>query len=167
MALGRIKTVDQLQGFAPGELGKLMGLDRVPEVKCLRGKLAELSKDEAPEKWSALLSKDWMEAAPELTGALYIDGHVRVYNGHKTKLPKRFISRQRLCLRGTTDYWVNDALGQPFFVVNRVVDQGMLEALHTDIVPRLLKDIPNQPTDEILKADPFLSRFTLIFDSEG
>lgn len=167
MALGRIKTVDQLQGYAPGELGKLMGLDRVPEVRCLRGKLAELSKDGAPEKWSALLSKDWMDAAPELTGALYIDGHVRVYHGQKTKLPKRFISRQRLCLRGTTDYWVNDALGQPFFVVNRAVDQGMLEALRSDIVPRLLKDIPNQPTEEALKADPFLSRFTLIFDREG
>ncbi|MEA3223601.1 MAG: hypothetical protein U9P49_10630, partial [Thermodesulfobacteriota bacterium] len=95
MALGRIKTVDQLQGYAPGELGKLMGLDRVPEVRCLRSKLAELSKDEAPEKWSALLSRDWMDSAPELTGALYIDGHVRIYHGHKTKLPKRFISRQR------------------------------------------------------------------------
>jgi transposase-like protein len=167
MALGRIKTVDQLQGYAPGELGKLMGLDRVPEVRCLRSKLAELSKDNAPEKWSALLSKDWMDATPELTGALYVDGHVRVYHGAKTKLPKRFISRQRLCLRGNTDYWVNDALGQPFFVVNRAVDQGMLEALRTDIVPRLLLDIPNQPTDEALKADPFLSRFTLIFDREG
>lgn len=167
MALGRIKTVDQLQGHAPGELGKLMGLDRVPEVRCLRGKLAELSKDEAPEKWSALLSKEWMDAAPEQTGALYIDGHVRIYHGDKTKLPKRFISRQRLCLRGTTDYWVNDALGQPFFVVNRAVDHGMLEALRTNIVPRLIKDIPNQPTDDALKADPFLSRFTLIFDREG
>lgn len=167
MALGRIKTVNQLQGYAPGEMGKLMGLDRVPEVRCLRGKLAELSKDNAPEKWSALLSKDWMDSAPELTGALYIDGHVRLYHGDKTRLPKRFISRQRLCLRGTTDYWVNDALGQPFFVVNRAVDHGMLEALRTDIVPRLLKDIPNQPADEVLKADPFLSRFTLIFDREG
>lgn len=167
MALGRIKTVDQLQGYAPGELGKLMGLDRVPEVRCLRSKLAELSKDGAPEKWSALLSKDWMEGVPELTGALYIDGHVRVYHGQKTKLPKRYISRQRLCLRGTTDYWVNDALGQPFFVINRAVDQGMLEALRSDIVPRLLRDIPNQPTEEELKADPFLSRFTLIFDREG
>ena len=167
MALGRIKTVDQLQGQAPGELGKLMGLDRVPEVRCLRNKLAELSKDKAPEKWAALLSKAWMDATPGLAGALYIDGHVRLYHGDKTKLPKRFISRQRLCLRGITDYWVNDALGQPFFFVTREVDQGMLEALRTDIVPRLLKDIPNQPTDEMLKANPFLSRFTLIFDREG
>ena len=28
---------------SPGELGKLMGLDRVPEVRCLRQKLTRLS----------------------------------------------------------------------------------------------------------------------------
>ena len=36
MALTRIKTVEQLQDESPGELGKLLGLDRVPEVRCLR-----------------------------------------------------------------------------------------------------------------------------------
>ena len=39
MALCRIRTVEQLQYESPGELGKLMGLDRVPEVRCLRNKL--------------------------------------------------------------------------------------------------------------------------------
>ena len=39
MALCRIKTVEQLQYEPPGELGKLLGLDRVPEVRCLRHKL--------------------------------------------------------------------------------------------------------------------------------
>jgi hypothetical protein len=43
----------------------------------------------------------------------------------------------------------------------------MLEALHSDIVPRLLKDVPRQPTDEQLQADPYLSRFVIIFDREG
>ena len=33
MALCRIKTVEQLQYHPPGELGKLLGLDRVPEVR--------------------------------------------------------------------------------------------------------------------------------------
>ena len=87
-----------------------MGLDRVPEVRCLRRKLAALSLDDGPQKWAGLLSRDWLEAAPELAGALYVDGHVRLYHGSQTALPKRYVSRQRLCLRGTTDYWVNDAL---------------------------------------------------------
>lgn len=167
MALARIKTTEQLQYHPPGELGKLLGLDRVPEVRCLRKKLAALSEGNAPEKWSHLLSRDWMENAPELAGALYVDGHVRVYHGKQTNLPKKFVSRQRLCLRGITDYWVNDALGQPFFVVDRPVDQGMLEALRSDIVPRLLKDVPRQPSQDALETDPLLHRFILIFDREG
>ena len=167
MALCRVKTVEQLQYHCPGELGKLMGLDRVPEVRCLRKKLAALSEGDAPQKWARLLSRDWMESCPELAGTLYVDGHVRVYHGGKTALPKRFVSRERLCLRGTTDYWVNDALGQPFFFVTRPVDKGMLEALRTDIVPRLLKDVPGQPSQEELDKDPYRERFTIVFDREG
>lgn len=75
---------------------------------------------------------------------------MRVYHGSLTQLPRRYVSRERLCLRGITDYWVNDIQGQPFFVVERQVDSGLLEALRTDIVPRLLKDVPNQPTDQWL-----------------
>jgi transposase/predicted nucleic acid-binding Zn-ribbon protein len=167
MALCRIKTVEQLQYRSPGELGKLMGLDRVPEVRCLRHKLSELSQDKAPEAWASVLSRQWLEAAPELAGTLYVDGHVRLYHGKQTELPRRYVSRQRLCLRGTTDYWVNDALGQPFFAVERPIDHGMLEALKSDIVPQLLQDVPCQPSEEELAADPHRCRFTIIFDREG
>jgi hypothetical protein len=167
MALCRIKTVEQLQYEPPGELGKLLGLDRVPEVRCLRHKLAALSLDDGPEKWAGLLSRDWLKAEPELAGALYVDGHVRLYHGSQTALPKRYVSRQRLCLRGTTDYWVNDILGQPFFAVERTIDHGLLEVLQSDIVPRLLKEVPNQPTEAELKADRYRARFVILFDREG
>lgn len=170
MALCRIRTVEQLQYESPGELGKLMGLDRVPEVRCLRNKLQQLSQDQAgqaPGIWAGLLSQDWLQQEPELAGTLYVDGHVRLYHGHLTQLPRRYVSRQRLCLRGTTDYWVNDALGQPFFSVERTIDHGILEAIENDIVPRLLHDVPGQPTQEELDADPYRSRFLMIFDREG
>lgn len=167
MALCRIKMVEQLAFESPGELGKLVGLDRIPEVRCLRYKLSELSQHEAPQRWAAVLSQSWMEQQPELAGTLYVDGHVRVYHGSQTQLPRRYVPRQRLCLRGTTDYWLNDALGQPFFVVERPVDHGLLEALRTDIVPRLLKEVPAQPTAEQLQADPYLCRFVIVFDREG
>jgi len=170
MALCRIRTVEQLQYESPGELGKLMGLDRVPEVRCLRNKVKQLSQgqdQQAPDLWAGLLSKDWMEQEPDLAGMLYVDGHVRLYHGRQTQLPRRYVSRQRLCLRGTTDYWVNDALGQPFFCVERPIDHGMLEAIENDIVPRLLRDVPGQPTQQEFDADPYRSRFLLIFDREG
>jgi transposase len=167
MALCRIKAVERIQYEKPGELGKLMGLDRIPEVRCLRKKMSQLSQDQAPEKWAGVLSRDWMEQNPELAGMLYVDGHVRLYHGQLTQLPRRFVSRQRLCLRGTTEYWTNDALGQPFFSVERVIDHGLLEVLRNDVVPRLLNEVPGQPTEEQLQQNPYLSRFTIIFDREG
>jgi hypothetical protein len=138
MGLCRSKTIEQLRGQAPGELGKLLGLDRVPEVRCLRRKLAELSADQAAERWAVQLSQQWMQGDREAAGTLYIDGHVRVYHGGQTKLPKKYVSRERLCLRGTLDYWVNDALGRPFLVVEKPIVPGLLATLETAIVPRLL-----------------------------
>lgn len=167
MGLARVRTVQKLGQEAPGELGRLLGLDRSPEVRCLRRKLDELSAGHGAEEWAAQLNRDWMAAEPEAVGTLYVDGHVRVYHGALTKLPRKYVARERLCLRGTTDYWVNDARGRPFFVVERVVDAGLLEVLRTDIVPRLIQDVPGQPSEQELRDNPYRCRFTLVFDREG
>jgi hypothetical protein len=167
MALCRIKTTEKLRKHAPGDFGKLLGLDRVPEVRCLRQKMDELSADNGAKLWAAHLSKYWMNQEPESVGALYVDGHVRVYHGRQTQLPRRYVSRERLCLRGVTDYWVNDAIGRPFFVVEKEIDPGMLATLRSDIVPRLLEDVPDQPSRQRLEQDPCLCRFVLVFDREG
>jgi hypothetical protein len=167
MALARLKSIEALRYNAPGEWGKLLGLDRVPEVRTLRKKIQLLSADNRPDKWSAELCKHWMEAAPEQAGTLNIDGHTRVYNGYQTKLPRHYVARQKLCLRATSDYWVNAMDGQPFFVVNQAVDPGMIKVIEQDILPRLQTDVPNQPSQEQLDKDPFQHRFTLIFDREG
>ncbi|MHC4783795.1 MAG: putative transposase [Planctomycetota bacterium] len=167
MALCRIKTAEKLRGHAPGEFGKLLGLDRVPEVRCLRHKMDELSANDGAERWAAHLGKYWMKQEPESVGALYVDGHVRVYHGRLTKLPRRYVSRERLCLRGITDYWVNDAIGRPFFVIEKEIDPGLLNTLRHDIVPRLLEEVPDQASSEQLCQDPYLCRFILVFDREG
>ena len=83
------------------------------------------------------------------------------------KLPRRYVSRQRLCLRGISSYWVNDAIGQPFFVVERQIDDGLLQTLRRDIIPRLLREVPGQPSDEQLEQDRLLCRFVIVFDREG
>jgi hypothetical protein len=38
MALARIRSLEQLRYEAPGEWGKLLGLDRIPEVRTLRAR---------------------------------------------------------------------------------------------------------------------------------
>ena len=103
MALARLPSLESLRYCAPGEWGKLLGLDRVPEVRTLRRKVRLLARDEKPSEWSAELCRQWMEAAPEQAATLYIDGHVRVYHGQQTKLPRHYVARQRLCLRATPD----------------------------------------------------------------
>ena len=96
-----------------------------------------------------------------------MDGHVRSYYVRQTKLPRRYVPRQRLCLRGLTDYWVNDQIGRPFFVVSSALTGGLLKMLREEIVPRLLEEVPGQPSPAELEANAHLGRFTLVFDREG
>ncbi|MEJ2327539.1 MAG: hypothetical protein P8Y25_12310 [Chromatiaceae bacterium] len=167
MALARIESIESLRYSAPGEWGNLLGLDRVPEVRTLRAKIALLAQEDAPQQWSAALCERWMAAAPEHSGVLYIDGHVRVYNGSQTQLPRHYVARQRLCLRATTDYWVNAMDGQPFFVVNQAVDPGLIQVIEQEMVPRIEQRLPVAANKEPLEADPLAHRFTLVFDREG
>lgn len=162
MALARLPSIESLRYCAPGEWGKLLGLDRVPEVRTLRRKVRLLARDEKPGEWSAERCRQWMEAA-----TLYSDGHVRVYHGQQTKLPRHYVARQRLCLRATTDYWVNAMDGQPFLVVHQAIDPGLIKVIEQEILPCLNEIVPEQPGAEDLPADPWRHRFTLVFDREG
>jgi hypothetical protein len=167
LALARVKSMESLRYCAPGEWGKVLGLDRVPEVRTLREKLQQLGQAEKVGAWAADLSRQWMREDPQSAGTLYVDGHVRVYHGKAAHLPKHYVSRQRLCLRATTDYWVNAMDGRPFFVVHQPVDPGLLKVLEEEILPRLEQEVPNQPTSEELAADPKLDKFVVVFDREG
>ena len=168
LALARVPSLEALRYEPPGEWGKLLGLDRIPEVRTLRAKLEVLCEAaQAVRDWSGKLAREWMEAQPESAGTLYIDGHVRVYNGKLTELPRRYVARQRLCLRGTTDYWVNAMDGQPFFAVTQAADPGLLQTLEQHIVPQLLGEVPGQPSAEALATHPYRARFTMIFDRAG
>ncbi|PZN81710.1 MAG: hypothetical protein DM484_07930, partial [Candidatus Methylumidiphilus alinenensis] len=68
MALARLNTLESLRHCAPGEWGKLLGLDRAPEVRTLRQKVGLLAQGGEPMEWSAELCRQWMAAAPEQAG---------------------------------------------------------------------------------------------------
>ncbi len=171
LALVRCPSMEQTRYEAPGEWGRLLGLDRLPEVKTLRSKIGTLCEPEGrAAKWQSQLSREWMASKeaddPDLAGLYYADGHVRVYHGGLTALPRRYLSRLRLCLRGTTDYWVNGLGGEPFFVVTQTVNPGLVGVLREKIVPRLLAEAP-QPGPDVLAANPKAMRFTIVVDREG
>ena len=161
MALLRIRNPEQLKTCKPGELGKIMGLDRVPEVKCLREKLSQIVAQNKAEDFERHLSKQWIEQQACLY--FYIDGHVRIYYGGQATLQKKYVSRQKLCLAGTTEYWVNDQQGNPLMFFIGDLNERLKDAIEQHIVPALIEDTKNIAPGE----DSTQPRFTIIFDREG
>ena len=169
MALARIKSMEQLRYVAPGEWGNLLGLDRIPEVRTLRQKLEILCQQAGRAiRWNTELAKEWIAGPGESELIFYTDGHVRVYSGDLTALPRHYVARERLCLRGTTDYWINAMDGQPFFFVNKEVDPGLLATRRDDLVPWLETNAPaSAELPQRMQEDSLQHRFTLVFDREG
>jgi len=135
MALLRIRRAEGLKKHRPAEIGRLMGLDRTPEVKTLRRKLARLAQEGKAESSGKKLAQRRVAKRGAMMGFLYVDGHVRVYHGCR-RLSSAFVARMRLALPATTDYWVNDRKGDPVFVVTADVNAGMVTML-----PVILREI--------------------------
>jgi hypothetical protein len=165
MYLCRIKNPEQLKQLSPGEFGKLLGIDRIPEAKCLRSKLKQISSQEKATQWNMSLAAEWNES--DENEFYYIDGHVQVYHGHKATLGKKHVSRQKLCLPGMQEFWVNNNTGMPYFYVTGNVNEKLQSAISNEIIPRLINDIACKYTDTELASDPQLPRFTLVFDREA
>ena len=128
MALLRIKRPEGLKEHVPAELGRLVGLDRAPEVKTLRRKLEHLAKLRRAEHFGQELARLRVEARGDTLGFLYVDGHVRVYHG-KHRLPKAHVARMHFTLPATSDYWVNDKHGDPLFMVTAKANAGLVQIL--------------------------------------
>ena len=128
MALWRIKRPEGLKEHAPQELGRVLGLDRAPEVKTLRRKLSRLAGIGRAAQFGEALAQRRVALRAKALGFLYVDGHVRVYHGQR-RLPKTHVARMRLSLPATTDYWINDATGDPLFVVTAEANAGLVKML--------------------------------------
>ena len=128
MALWRIKRPEGLKEYLPQDLGRVLGLDRAPEVKTLRRKLARLAAAGRAAQFGEALARQRVNQRGAALGFLYIDGHVRVYHGQHT-IPKAHVARMRLPMPATTDYWVNDTSGDPLFVVTAQANAGLVKML--------------------------------------
>jgi hypothetical protein len=166
MALSRIKNPEQLKLCKPGEIGRLIGLDRVPEMKCLREKIKFLSQQEQAVQLNNLLIDLWcnQDDQSEEASFLYIDGHVGIYYGHKANLPSKFISRQKLCLSATSEFWVNDAGGMPVMMVMGELTEKLQTIIEFQIVPRLIE--AELISDENISTATH-PQCTLVFDREA
>jgi hypothetical protein len=78
------------------------------------------------------------------------------------------VARERLCLRATTDYWVNAMDGQPFLYINKEVDPKLIATLKQDVIPWLEASVAKTAEQQRrLADDPRTHWFTVVFDREG
>ncbi len=152
LALLRIKRPEALKEHAPDDLGRLLGLDRAPEVKTLRRKLVRLAAFGRATSFGRALAERRVAARGAALGFLYVDGHVRVYHGERT-IPKAHVARMRIAMPATTDYWVNDTAGEPLFVITAEANAGLVKML-----PPVLQQVRHLLGER---------RVTIVFDRGG
>jgi transposase len=153
MALLRIKRPEHLKERDPAAFGRVLGLDRAPEVKTLRRRLTHLAARHCAEQLGAELARRRVDQRGHLMGFLYIDGHVRAYHGQRAIASKAYVARRHLAMPATTDYWINDCAGDPLFVITGEVDAALTKAL-----PRLLREVRDLVGER---------RVTIVFDRGG
>lgn len=128
MALLRVKRAEQLRHRSPTALGRLLGLDRAPEVKTLRHKLELLAKQGKSEALQRALARLRVATRSEAMGFLYVDGHVRAYHG-KVRLSKAHVTRIRLSMPATVDHWINDRDGEPLLVLTATATAALAKEM--------------------------------------
>ena len=145
--LGRLQNAMQRE---PGQLGRLLGLDRSPEIKTLRRKLRTLVSQKMSLAFMGALARRQLATQQEIWA--YVDGHVAVYTG-KRKLREHHVARLRAARPSMIDYWVNQAGGAPLLVVTGPQHEGLVAQIRA-VLQELDKLAPGKT-------------ITIIFDREG
>ncbi len=123
----------------PTAFGRILGMDRAPEVKTIRrqyralvdtGKVPELMSSIAFERFEAQKNGD-----DSLIAVLYVDGHTRAYEGKK-KITKQHSTRLKMAAPATEETWVSAANGDPLFMVMAEPSASLVSELKK-LVPAL------------------------------
>ena len=134
MALLRIKRPESLKEYSPENLGQLLGLDRIAEVKTMRRKLTLLAGQGQGRALMNELAALRIRQDEDRLAFLYLDGHIREYSGQEA-LAKAKKAQRAVATTAATDTWLHDADGAPLLVVTSEMNAGLtqvLEAIVTD-----------------------------------
>jgi transposase len=153
MALLRIKRPEHLKERDPAAFGRLLGLDRAPEVKTLRRRLTCLAARHCAEQLGAELARVRVGQRGHLMGFLYVDGHVRAYHGQRSISSNAYVARRHLAMPASTDYWINDSSGDPLLVITGEIDAALTKAM-----PGLLREVREVVGER---------KVTIVFDRGG
>ncbi len=152
LALLQEPSVERVKHVLRSDLGAVMGCAQAACVKTLRRKLDELSQQRQAVHLGTLLARHWLEVGVVNASYLYVDGHVKVYNGTRL-VPEVWNSHRRMPLPGIVQYFVNDLRGRPLLVVTDEVRGNLAKSLPW-VIAAVRQVLGKQ-------------RFTVIFDRGG
>ncbi len=138
---------------SPLDLGRLIGLDRAPEVGTMRRRMDELAGARRSGELLSVLARHHAQAHPEQMGVLYLDGHVRAYHGG-ADLPRAHLARARIAMAATTDTWLTDSRGDAVLVWSSMPGAALTGELRRAVIE----------VRELLGPD---ARPTIAFDRGG
>ena len=98
-------------------LGRVLGVDRAPEVKTIRRKLGELAAAGRAEHLQMAIARHHAAARPDQLGFFYIDGHTRAYFGTRD-VQKMHVARLKFPATGTEETWVTDGAGDSMLITH-------------------------------------------------
>jgi hypothetical protein len=145
-------SVERVKHVLRSDLGAVMGSSKAACVKTLRRKLDELSQQRQAVRLGTLLARHWLEVGLINASYLYVDGHVKVYNGTRL-VPEVWNSHRRMPLPGIVQYFVNDLCGRPLLVVTDEVRGNLAKSL-----PKVIAEVRQVVGTQ---------HFTVIFDRGG
>ncbi len=116
LALLREPRAEGATRVPPAALGRVLGLDRAPEVKTIRRKLGELAAAGKAADWQMAIARHHADTRPDTLGFLYIDGHTRACFGERD-VQKMHVARLKFPGPATEETWVTDGAGDPLLVV--------------------------------------------------
>ncbi|HEY8742034.1 MAG TPA: hypothetical protein VIU62_02980, partial [Chloroflexota bacterium] len=152
LALLQEPSVERVKHVLRSDLGAVMGSGQAACVKTLRRKLDELSRQRQAVHLGTLLARHWLDVGLVNASYLYVDGHVKVYNGTRL-VPEVWNSHRRMPLPGIVQYFVNDLRGRPLLVVTDEVRGNLAKSL-PGVIAAVRQVVGKQ-------------RFTVIFDRGG
>jgi hypothetical protein len=132
-ALLRIKRPEHFKEHNPQELGHVVGLDRMPEVKTVRRKVDQMAAQNLARELMGAMAERRIAEDPDRVAFLYVDGHVHPYYG-KHPLAKAKKPQHQVAQPAATDNWVHDAYGEPLLVVTSEMNEGLTQVLEPILI---------------------------------
>ncbi len=151
-ALLREPRAEGATRVSPAALGRVLGLDRAPEVKTIRRKLGELAVAVKAADLQMAIARHHAAARPDKLGFFYIDGHTRAYFGTRD-VQKMHVARLKFPAPGTEETWVTDGAGDPLLVVMAQPSTSLASQIR-ELLPQL-RDLAGE------------AKVTLCFDRGG